>query len=48
MLIITVKVNAPAVCAQGVKEAIAMDLEKYGEVKVTEIKEILPRQEKLF
>ena len=48
MLIITIKVNAPAVQLQGLKEAIAMDLEKYGEVKVTEIKELLPKQEKLF
>lgn len=48
MLVITIKVNAPSGQAIGIKEAIAMDLEKYGDVKVTEIKEVQPRQERLF
>lgn len=48
MLVITIKVNAPSVCAQGIKEAIAMDLEKYGEVKVTKIEESCYKQERLF
>lgn len=48
MLIITLKVNAPAGQAIGIKEAIAQDLEKYGDVRVTEIKEVQPKQERLF
>ena len=48
MLIITIEVDAPAGHAIGVKEAIAQDLERYGDVKVTEIKEIRPQQERLF
>ena len=48
MLIITIKVNAPSGQAQGIKEAIAMDLEKYGDVKVTKVEEILPSQQKMF
>lgn len=48
MLIITIEVNAPAGRAIGIKEAIAQDLEKYGDVRVTDIKEISPKQEQLF
>ena len=48
MLIITIKVNAPSGQAIGIKEAIAQDLEKYGDVRVVEIKETQPRQERLF
>ena len=48
MLIITIKVNAPAGQAIGIKEAIAQDLEKYGDVRVTDIKEITPKQERMF
>lgn len=48
MLIITIKVNAPVGQAIGIKEAIAQDLEKYGDVRVTDIKEISPKQEQLF
>lgn len=38
MLTITVEVNAPAEYAQGVKERIAMDLERYGDVRVVSIR----------
>lgn len=48
MLIITIEVNAPSGQTQGIKEAIAMDLEKYGDVKVTKIEEVHPKQQKLF
>ena len=48
MLIITIKVNTPSGQAIGVKEAIAQDLEKYGDVRVTDIKEVVPKQERLF
>ena len=44
MLTIILKVDAPVGAAMGVKEAIAMDLEKYGDVKVVEIREDKPRQ----
>ncbi len=38
-LIITVQVNAPAGQAIGIKEQIAMDLEKYGDTRVLSIEE---------
>lgn len=44
MLIMTIWVDAPAGAAQGAKEAITMDLEKYGNVTVKSIVEILPKQ----
>lgn len=49
MLTITVEVNAPAHMAQGMKERIAMDLERYGDVRVVSVKETKPeyRQEVL-
>ena len=37
MLTITIKANVPAADAQGIKERIAMDLERYGDVKVVSI-----------
>lgn len=48
MLIITIRVDAPAGMAQGVKESLAMFLERYGDSKVIGIKEVLPKQEGLF
>lgn len=39
MLTITVEVNAPGYMAQGMKERIAMDLERYGDVRVVSVKE---------
>lgn len=44
MLIIKIECDRPAGQAIGVKEAIAQDLEKYGDVRVTEVREILPKQ----
>ena len=44
MLIVTIEVNAPAGQAIGVKEAIAMDLEKYGDTRVVSVEEIAPEQ----
>ena len=44
MLRITIEVEAPAVEAQGAKEAIAADLEKYGDVRVAQVQEVHPRQ----
>ena len=44
VLIITIKVDRPEGQAIGIKEAIAQDLEKYGDVRVTEVREILPEQ----
>lgn len=39
MLTITIEVNAQAVMAQGVKEQIAMELEKFGDVRVVSIRD---------
>lgn len=44
MLTITIHVDAPAGQAIGVKEAIAQDLEKYGDVRVVAVEEKLPEQ----
>lgn len=37
-MIIVLQVNAPPYMAQGVKETLAMYLEKYGDTKVLEIR----------
>lgn len=37
MLTITIKANVPAADAQGVKERIVMDIERYGDCKVVSI-----------
>lgn len=42
MLVITVHVNRPAGQAIGIKEQIAMDLEKYGDTLVVSVKETQP------
>lgn len=46
-MIIVLKVNAPMWAAQEVKEALAMDLEKYGDVQVVEIRDERERTEQL-
>lgn len=48
MLILTIAVDAPVGQAIGVKEAIAQDLEKYGDVRVISVAEKRPEQETLF
>lgn len=48
MLRVTIDVDAPAGQAIGAKEAIAMDLEKYGgQVRVVSVEERSPEQMKL-
>lgn len=37
-MIIVLQVNAPLHMAQGIKEALAMQLEKYGDTRVLEIR----------
>lgn len=37
MLTITIKANIPAADVQGIKERIAMDIERYGDCKVVSI-----------
>lgn len=37
-MIIVLQVNAPLYMAQGIKETLAMQLEKYGDTKVLEIR----------
>ena len=44
MLTITIKVDAPAGQAIGIKEHLAMCLEKYGDTRVIEIREECPEQ----
>lgn len=47
MLTITIKANVPAADAQGIKERIAMDIERYGDVKVEKIVSDRGREEQL-
>lgn len=44
VIIITLQVNAPAGSAQGIKEALAMYMEYFGDTKVLKIEEVLPEQ----
>ena len=44
MLTVTIKANVPAADAQGIKERIAMDIERYGDVKVVKILVEKPRE----
>lgn len=47
MLTITIKANVPAADAQGIRERIAMDLERYGDCKVVKIESDRGREEQL-
>lgn len=47
MLTITIKANIPAEDAQGIKERIAMDIERYGDCKVVKIESDRGREEQL-
>jgi hypothetical protein len=47
MLTITIKANIPAEDAQGIKERIAMDIERYGDCKVVSIVSDRRREEQL-
>lgn len=47
MLRVTVEVDAHAGQAIGVKEQIAMDLERWGDIVVVSVEEITPEQMKL-
>lgn len=44
MVLITLSVDAPAGTAEGVKEAVACYLERFGDVKVVSVTEQLPEQ----
>lgn len=44
-MIIVVKVNAPMHMAQGIKETLAMQLERYGDTRVVEVRAEDPRAE---
>lgn len=44
MLIITIKVNAPAGQAIGIKEDLAMYLERFGDSRVVSVEEVMPQQ----
>lgn len=47
MLTITIKANVPAADAQGIKERIAMDIERYGDCKVVKIESDRGREEQI-
>lgn len=47
MLRITVEVDAPAEAAQGVKEKLAMDLERFGDVRVVRVEGVEEEQMKI-
>ena len=47
MLTITVRVDAPVGMAQGVKEALGMYLEQFGDARVVSVMETAPEQLKI-
>lgn len=47
MLTITIKANVPAAGAQGIKERIAMDIERYGDCEVIKIESDRGREEQM-
>ena len=47
MLTITIKANVPDADAQGIKERIAMDIERYGDCKVVSIESDRGRDKQL-
>ena len=47
MITITIKVNAPLGQAIGIKEHLAMCLERFGDTQVVDIRENVPKQETL-
>lgn len=47
MLYITIQVDAPPGQAQGVKEDLAMHLERFGDARVISVREQLPEQMQL-
>lgn len=47
MLTITIKANVPAADAQGIKESLAMDIERYGDVKVVKVESDRGQEEQL-
>lgn len=48
MLTIVLQVNRPAGQAIGVKKAVAMDMEKYGDVRVVSVTENHPEQMRIW
>ena len=47
MLRIVIEVDQPAGDADGVKESLAMELERYGDTRVVDVREIAPEQLKI-
>lgn len=47
MLRIVIEVDSPAYDADGIKEALAMELERYGDTRVVDVREIAPEQLKI-
>lgn len=48
MMTITIQVNAPPDAAQGVKEALAMWLERYGDARVVSVTVDRPEQMQIW
>ena len=49
MMLITIAIDYPGMEPQGIKEALAMDCDRYGRgVRVVEVREVEERQESLF
>lgn len=46
-MILVVQVNAPSWMAQGIKEDLAMYLEKFGDARILEVREDIPQQMKI-
>ena len=46
-MILVVQVNAPLCMAQGIKEDLAMHLEKFGDARILEVREDIPQQMKI-
>ena len=46
-MILVVQVNAPSWMAQGIKEELAMYLEKFGDARILEVREDIPQQMKI-
>lgn len=47
MLRIVIEVDGHACDADGVKESLAMELERYGDTRVVDVREIAPEQLKI-
>lgn len=47
VITITIQVNAPAYAITGIKEVLAMELERFGDTKVISVKDDTPPMEQM-